>query len=79
MNLWFRHLHDHVPTDCSIADKDASLDKFHYSDEKEIENPIEEKKKKSVGRMHHETFTGEDEGDDDDTDEEAEVDGLLYD
>lgn len=79
LNLWFRHLHDHVPTDCSIADEDATLDKFHYSDEKEIENPIEEKKKKkkSVGRMHHETFTGEDEGDDEDTDEEAEVDGLL--
>lgn len=40
LNVWFKHLHDHYPQDCTINVNEATLDKFEYLDLKE-QNMIE--------------------------------------
>ena len=44
LNVWFKHLHDHYPQDCTMDINEATLDKFEYLDLKE-QRMIEESEK----------------------------------
>ena len=44
LNVWFKHLHDHYPQDCTMEINEATLDKFEYLDLKE-QRMIEESEK----------------------------------